>query len=190
MAWNGLSILNALAGGPLMMRQIAASLGEPSRNLSGCLRTLRNRGLIVSAEGVHQITEAGRAALASGQEITSAPCNGKATSRQANTLRARAWRFIRIRDGFSLDDLLSTLCDGSETDAEGNICSYLLALEIAGYLLPLPRRGEGGALRWRLRRDKDTGPEAPAWNKKTRILRDHNTGEAFTIRRKRGAAHA
>ena len=97
---------------------------------------------------------------------------------------------MRMRDGFSLGDLLSTLCDGTEAYAKDNLLGYIRALEAAGYFKTLPRRGEAGERRWRLRRDHDTGPEAPAWNKKTRTLTDHNTGEAFTIPRKREAAHA
>lgn len=185
MAWNGLTILTALAGGSRLTRQIAAALGKPSRDMTGCLRALHRRGLIISVEGVHQITEAGRKALASGVPLTSGPCNGDTTSRHAKTLRARAWRYMRMRDGFSLADVLRTLCDGTEAHAADNLRSYIRALESAGYLQPLPRRGEGGQLRWRLRRERDTGPEAPAWNKKARTLRDHNTGECIIVESRR-----
>ncbi|KAF0235320.1 MAG: hypothetical protein FD177_74 [Desulfovibrionaceae bacterium] len=181
MAWNGLTILNALADGPRLTRQIAAALDKPSRDMSGCLGALRRQGLILSAEGVHEITEKGRAALAAGVELTSGPCNGDATSRHSRTLRVRAWRFMRMRDGFSLADMLRTLCDGTEAHAKDNLRSYIRALETAGYLQKLPRRGEAGQQRWRLKRDHDTGPEAPAWNKKARTLRDHNNGKAFAI---------
>ncbi|MFZ5427108.1 MAG: winged helix-turn-helix domain-containing protein [Thermodesulfobacteriota bacterium] len=181
MAWNGLTILNALAGGPKLTRQIAAVLSRPSRDVSSCLGTLSKRGLIVSADGVHEITEAGRKALASGVELTSGPCNGEATSRHSKTLRVRAWRFMRMRDGFSLGDMLRTLCDGTEAHARDNLRGFVRALEMAGYLQALPRRGAAGEQRWRLRREHDTGPEAPAWHKAARTLRDHNTGEVFTI---------
>ncbi len=194
MAWNGLTILNALADGPRLTRQIAAALGEPSSYFPECLRLLRSRGYIVSAEGNHELTEKGRKALADGREITSGPCNGVTTSRHSKTLRVRAWRLMRMRDGFCLDELLSTLCDGSEVDAARNLRTYIRALEAAGYLLRLPKRGEDAPRRWRLRRDRDTGPEAPAWNKATRILRDHNTGQVFAIprvrQRAREASHA
>lgn len=189
MAWNGLSILNALAGGSRLTRQIAADLGTVSATLGKCLRTLRRKGLIASAEGVHQLTDAGRAALATGHELTSGPCNGQAVSRGFNTLRARAWRLIRMRDGFGVDDLLMTLCDGSEADAEGNLTGYMQVLDSAGYFIPM-RKGPAGQMRWKLKSERDTGPEPPSWNKKTRILRDHNTGEVFTIPRKREARHA
>lgn len=190
MAWNGLTILNALADGPRLTRQIAAASGVSASSLKDCLKMLRGRGLILTVEGNHQLTEAGREAHASGKEITSGPCNGQAVSRHAKTLRSRAWRAMRIRDGFSLDDLLTMLCDGTEADAERNLRTYILALVSAGYLMPLPKRGENPLRRWRLRRDHDTGPEAPAWNKKTRTLTDHNTGKTVIIPRKREVRHA
>ncbi|WP_243310085.1 winged helix-turn-helix domain-containing protein [Fundidesulfovibrio agrisoli] len=188
MAWNGLTILTALADGPRLTRQIAATLGTSSRSANECLRRLRQRGLLTSTEGNHQLTEAGRAALASGRQITSGPCDGAATARKGNNLRARAWRTMQIMEGSGLDDLLGLLCDGSEVDAERNLATYLLALEEAGYLTPM-RQGSDGKRRWRLKRDL-AGEQAPAWNKKTRVLRDHNTGKTYVIPRRKEASHA
>lgn len=194
MAWNGLTILNALAESAKLTRQIASVLGKPSSDVCKCLRVLRSRGLISSEDGRHEITEEGRQALAAGVDITSGPCNGMTTSRQSNTLRAKAWRAMRMRDGFSLDDLLTMLCDGSEVDAVRNLRTYILALVSVGYLLPLPKRGKDSPRRWRLKRDHDSGPKAPAWNKKTRTLTDHNTGKVFVVAskssRKQEASHA
>ena len=64
MAWNGLNILAALADGPKLTRQIAAGLGLQANSARHCLDALRRKGLVASAEGTHQITEAGRAAQA------------------------------------------------------------------------------------------------------------------------------
>ncbi|GFK94449.1 hypothetical protein NNJEOMEG_02294 [Fundidesulfovibrio magnetotacticus] len=188
MAWNGLTILQALADGPLLTRQIAAVLGKASRDVTGCLGSLSRRGLILSVEGVHELTAAGRQALSTGREITSGPCGGSAASRSRNNLRAKAWRVMQMLEGFGVDDLLTMLCDGEEGDAERNLTSYVHALEAAGYLASL-RSGRTGKPRWRLKRER-AGVEPPAWNKATRVLRDHNTGEAFTIPRKREARHA
>lgn len=190
MAWPGLAILNALADGPKLTRQLATSLGKTPGAARLCLETLRHKGFILSAEGAHQLTDKGRMALAEGREITSGPCGDAAPSRRGPTLRQRAWRAMGIREGFSLDDLLTMLCDGSEKDAVRNLTRYLAALEMAGYLLPLSRRGEGQVKRWRLRRDRITGPEAPAFNTHTRRLTDCNTGEVIELgRSKAGAGH-
>jgi len=181
MAWNSLFVLNALADGPKLTRQLATCLGKSREATRLCLERLQRKGLVTSAEGAHQITDKGRQALARGREITSGPGDGTAASRRGPTLRQRAWRAMGMRDGFGLDDLLTMLCDGSEKDAERNLSRYLEALEAAGYLLVLPRRGEDGEKRWRLRRDRITGAEAPAYNTRTRRVTDCNTGEVFAI---------
>lgn len=181
MAWGGLAILNALADGPKLTRQLTATLDGPANSLRRCLRSLAERGLVTTAEGAHQITDKGRRALSEGREVTSGPCSGNAASRRGPTLRQRAWRLMRIRDGFSVEDLLSTLCDGNEGDPEANLSRYVSALAKGGYLTPLRRRGEGGAKRWCLRRDRNTGPEAPAYNTRTRCLTDCNTGEVIAF---------
>jgi hypothetical protein len=190
MAWSGLAILNALANGPKLTRQIAAGLGKSPDAARLCLETLRRKGFVTSVEGSHTLTDKGRTALAEGREITSGPCGGAAASRRELTLRQKAWRAMGIRDGFSLDDLLTMLCDGSEKSAARNLNRYLCALEAAGYLMPLPRRGDGAAKRWRLRRDRATGPEAPALNTRTRRVTDCNTGQVFDLdRSKAEVAH-
>lgn len=188
MAWTATAILNALADGPKLTRQLMGSLGRDRESMRRCLVYLRQKGFVVSAEGVHQVTEKGRQFLAEGREITSGPCSGNTTSRQGPTLRQRAWRLMRMRDGFSVEDLLSTLCDGGECDPGRNLRRYVAALEAAGYLTPFRRRGEGGAKRWFLRRDRNTGPEAPALNTGRQRLTDHNTGQVFDLGRQ-GAGH-
>ena len=183
MAWGRLAILNALANGPKLTRQLASSLGKEVETLRRCLHHLNCKGLILSVQGAHQITDKGRAALAEGRDITSGPCGNAAPSRRTLSLRQKAWRAMGMRDGFSLDDLLTMLCDGSEKEPERNLARYLAALEAAGYLMRLPRRGEGGATRWRLRRDRASGPEAPALNTRTKRLTDCNTGQVFELGR-------
>ncbi len=185
MAWRGLPILDALKGGPMLTRQIAAALNVPTGNLLGCLRTLKTRGLITSCEGIHQIAEKGTQALIHGREITSAPGVGKAASRRKATLRARAWRAMRIREAFSLDDLMMLICDGEEQDAARNLGGYIRALAVAGYLLPMRRQTTGRhPERWRLTNKGNTGPDAPAWNKARGMVTDPNTGEVFMMRPK------
>ena len=79
--------------------------------------------------------------------------------------------------------IAASVASGSEKEPERNLSRYLAALEAAGYLLPLARRGEGGVKRWRLRRDRISGPEAPAFNTRARRLTDCNTGQVFELSR-------
>ncbi len=195
MGWNGSTILEQLATGPKLSRQLSASLGLGVDAIHSTCRILRRKGLLSAYRGLFQITDAGRQALASGVEVKSGPGKGRSPARGRGTLRAKAWRAMRMLGGFSLDDLLTMLCDGSQPSAAANLADYLRALDGAGFLLKLPRRGNGThPQRYRLRRDRDTGPEAPAWNKPERTLTDPNTGEVFRVPRRselaqQGAAH-
>lgn len=180
MSWRGLAALRALQAGPLLTRQLAAELGISADSALSVCRVLRGRGYLASTEGVHQLTLAGREALERGEEITSG-----AAPHRPDSLRSKAWRVMRMRDGFGLEDLLDLLCSGAEGDPERNLGGYVRALEIAGYLLRLRR---GAAPRWRLRRERDTGPDAPSWNKKARTVTDPNTGEVHHLPRA-GSGH-
>jgi predicted transcriptional regulator len=181
MAWTTTAILNALAEGPQLTRQLTSRFDKDRESMRRCLGYLRQRGFVASAEGVHQITDKGWQFLAEGREITSGPCGGNTSSRRGPTLRQRAWRLMRIRDGFSIADLLRTLCDSNEGDPERNLRRYIAALEATGFLTPFRRRGEGGDKRWYLRREMNTGPEAPALNTRAKRLTDHNTGKIFGL---------
>jgi len=183
MAWRGLSILAVLKGGPKLTRQIATALDMSADNALGRLRTLAARGFVTSCEGCHQITGEGAEALAKSQEVTSGPGMDKAATRRGTTLRAKAWRAMRIREVFSLDDLMMLVCDGDEKGATQNLGGYLRALAAAGYLIPMRRKNTGRhSERWRLTNKGNTGPEAPAWNKARGVVNDPNTGEVFTVR--------
>ncbi len=182
MAWHGLSVLAALQGGPKLTRQLADALGMSSANTRANLVTLAARGLVRSREGCHQLTREGLEVLAVGREVTSGPGPGKAVTHHRFTLRARAWRAMRIREVFSLDDLMLLLCDGEEKDAARNLGDYIRALAIAGYLAPMRRQHAGRhGERWRLTLAGNTGPDAPAWNKAQRIVTDQNTGRTFMV---------
>lgn len=83
------------------------------------------------------------------------------------------------RDFFSVEELLFLLiAEGDSARAQQNLQSYITALECAGYL---GRKLHGSQRRYRLRRDMDTGPLAPAWNKATRMVTDANTDKRFHV---------
>ncbi|SNR59405.1 hypothetical protein SAMN04488503_0225 [Humidesulfovibrio mexicanus] len=178
MTWHGLPALRALSSGPLLTAELSRAVGISLDSTRAVCRCLRARGLMRTVEGIHELTEAGHQAVACGQEITCGPNKGGV--RRAESLRAKAWRAMRIKMKFSLDELLSLLCDGEEKDAEGNLRRYLRTLELAGYLVEMKRTGADGSRRWWLA--KDTGLHAPAWNKKAWTLTDANTGESHDLR--------
>jgi hypothetical protein len=171
----GVTILQALESGPKLTRQLAAVCACAS--IRNCLGVLRRRGYIISNTGVHDITEAGRDALARNVKLGLGPCAGKATSRAGQTLRDRAWYMLRTGKIYTLENLMDLLCTGAEKTAAGNLRTWLTALTRAGYLLCV-RRG------YRLCKARDTGPEAPSWNTLTGIVTDVNTGERHIVRRR------
>ena len=174
--------MRQVAEHPRLLRELVAALGTSREGTRLSCKALHRRGYATFEVGILTITDAGRAVLSSDIELRSGPSTQKVRTRAGNTLRAKAWRAMRMRDGFSLDDLLTMLCDGSEVDAAKNLGAYIRALASAGYLLALPRRGNGPhPQRYRLRRDRNTGPEAPAFNKVTRTLTDPNTGEVLRV---------
>lgn len=177
MNWLGLPALRALAEGPLLTGELAKALGLATDKAGQVCRCLRARGLVRTYERIHELTAAGRQAVKRGEEITCGPAKGAV--RRGESLRARAWRAMRIKEKFSLDDLLTLLCDGTEKAAESNLKDFLRVLERAGYLMELKRRGGDGSRRWWLA--KDTGLQAPSWNRLTRTLADPNTGEVYRV---------
>jgi len=108
--------------------------------------TLRRRKLIESpARGVYRITQAGRDWLASGRTIASG--QGRRRIERTNGLRERAWWLMRELRKFTVADLLTTLADGSERDAHGNLGRYLSVLEQAGVVQRMRRRACAGGCR-------------------------------------------
>lgn len=171
----GRKILTVLSAGCATTAQLAERIeGMTGPRLQSCLVTLRDRDLVRSVQGVHELTDKGRAWTEAGLEIHGGPRPGNAKSRTTRTLRAKAWRYLRIRGKASLDDILMTIADGTEATAEQNIRRYLNALVRAGILV----RTRSG---WLLPSDSNTGIEAPSWNTWTRTVTDVNTGETWRI---------
>lgn len=171
----GRQILTVLSAGCATTAQLADRIeGTSGPRLQSCLQTLRDRSLVTSVQGVHELTDKGRAWAEAGLEINGGPRPGNAQSRAVGTLRAKAWRYLRIRGKASLDDILMTVADGTEATAEQNLRRYLNALTRAG-ILARTRSG------WVLPSDRNTGIEAPSWNATTRMVIDLNSGESWRI---------
>jgi hypothetical protein len=100
-------------------------------------------------------------------------------------LRQRAWWVMRRRIKFALPDLLSTLADGTERDAAGNLGKYLRALERAGILRRNTERKPGatltsnGYISYLL--VVNEGRKAPVWRQKANEVYDPNTGKVHPM---------
>lgn len=100
-------------------------------------------------------------------------------------LRQRAWWVMRKRGRFTLPGLLSTLADGTERDAIGNLGKYVRALEKAGIVRREDERQPGAAITsnghicYRLL--IDAGRKAPVWRESNRTVFDPNSGIVYSM---------
>ena len=130
-------------------------------------------------KGVYAITPEGLRHIEAGKTITSGP-KGPRTSASPfapSTLRSRLWRALRLKRVASVDELLVLAAKGTEGNAREDAQRYLNALAKAGILDPAYTRS--GPQRWLLLRD--TGPQAPQWNKRQRRVFDPNTGATHDL---------
>jgi hypothetical protein len=100
-------------------------------------------------------------------------------------MRQRAWWVIRRCISFTVDELLSTLADGTERDAAGNIGKYVRALEKAGIVKRAEKRQAGNALtstgmvRYQL--VINSGRLAPIWRTNNCEVYDRNSKVVYSI---------
>lgn len=172
----GQAMLNELAGGKVMLtRELAARLEVPADRIRSAAKHLVNRGYLVRMEGCYQLTDKGQDFVASEVRLTESSQKGDFTARARFSLRTRVWNLIRMRSLWSVDDLLMTLADGTEKDAEKGVKRYVRALLKAGYVERTPRNPQ------LFRLARNTGRLAPALNTPARTLTDANTGEVHHV---------
>lgn len=166
-------ILELLNGQSRPAREIASLLElSPDRVTKTCNRLVR-RGLLATGSSAYSITETGKAAAC--KEPVDGTAKGSLACRFRDSLRARAWRVMRMKEWWSLDELLMTVADGTESDPGRNLSRYIRALRKAGYLIASQRDNH------RYHLALNTGRLAPALNSTERTLTDPNTGERFHV---------
>ncbi len=174
---TGQAILNELAGGKVMLtRELASRLDTPIDNIRSTARRLLERGYITRNEGCYQITDKGQNFITFGKTCVAGSQKGSFAARSRFSLRARVWNLLRMRTAsWSVDDLLMTLADGTEKDAERSLKRYVRALLKAGYVEQTPRNPQ------LFRLVKNTGRLAPSLNTPAKTLTDANTGEVHNV---------
>lgn len=178
------ALLQRLSTGTcLTIDELAAELDLTRRQVSRAAAVLIRRDYLRRAAiGCYCLTDAGMAAVAAREVITSGPMGPRDKVPEIrNTLRQRAWWAMRIRGQFTVPDLIGDAATAADANPADNLQRYLRALHAAGYVAPHPRRAPGTAMtsngfkRWVLVRN--TGPRAPAILSKVRAVHDFNTGE-------------
>ena len=100
-------------------------------------------------------------------------------------LRAKAWWIIRNRRDTTLENLLNTINDANQKDAESNIGKYLRALTQAGILSVHPVRVKGAKLtsngHYRYGLVIDCGEKAPVWRQPLKQIYCPSTGDIYSL---------
>lgn len=195
MVWVAEKVLTALRDADkhdCITKELLVDLtGLPLKQINVFCTKLSSHSLLkMTSKGCYELTESGKQALAAGGRFRSGP-KGKESSAcriLENTLRVRIWRAMRIRRKFSVPELISLVVDGTEQgDITNNVQKYLGALAKAGYIIEMPRRepgiaiGSNGFKRWWLQDAKDTGPQAPVFKARVKIVYDPNTRATIDI---------
>lgn len=177
-----LALLATLPEGSGTRADLATRLQRAPNEITTAALILRRRHLVETpARGLYRVTDAGRAWLASGRQLTGRPERRRV--RQTTGLRERAWWVMREMKKFTVAVLLHTLADGSERDADGNLRRYLCALAKVGVVKPTARRVPGvspssrGHVVWHLKRD--LGRLAPVWRQRHGTVFDPNSGKVL-----------
>lgn len=164
------------------LADLSAKLGCLPSVAVNAIQVLKRRGLVeIMGRGAYRLTPAGREWLVAGRVVASGQGGRK---RLSSGLRERAWWLMRELRKFTLTDLLTTLADGTERDAAGNLARYLRGLERAGVVVRMRRRVPGdspqsnGHVVWWLKRDLGRMP--PVWRAAQGAVFDPNSGEVLT----------
>lgn len=172
-------------GGQQETAALATKLQVSRRQISNAAALLkRHRLLKTTRPGLYGLTKLGRETQIKDVNLVSGPKASYSTVRaHKDTFRARAWRSMRIRGRFTIGDILADAERDDEADAKSNAQRYISALCRVGHVRELPKRrpgtsmGSNGQKVFRL--SKNTGPLAPVWREKSRVLHDFNTGEDY-----------
>lgn len=180
------TILHCLADGACRtIDELDHVLGLTRRQISDGAAKLVLRDYLERVEaGCYQLTPAGVAAARSGTKISSGPWRpdtARARKPIRDTFRKRVWNAMRVGGTFTISDLVMAASRPGDADPENNAARYVRHLVRAGYVHELGNRQRGtkptsnGFKRYRL--VKNTGPLAPTYSPKRRIVHDHNTRE-------------
>lgn len=164
------------------IKGVVIALGYNHRQVSDAAALLRRRGFLTATNnGFYQLSEGGLIAVKNNVSITSGPIGPTGAARFTDTsFRARAWRAMRVRRHFSISEIVGdAVC--TERQPNSNLARYFRALIAVGYVIEMPKRRRGtkqesnGFKQYSL--VKDTGPRAPGYSRKRKVLHDFNLGK-------------
>ena len=171
-------------GGDHRLADLAGAVDRSTKKTQESLARLIRRDLVERVDrGLYRIA-------AAGEPETVTLCGGRSgvmrRPRDPDSLRARAWRVLRMRQGkASIPDLVRLAANPGDSNPTQNLAHYFRFLERAGILKRLPRRATGsnltssGHIVWLLVRDP--GPLAPVARIRHAVIHDPNSGKDHPI---------
>jgi hypothetical protein len=161
--------------------KLAAATGLTTAQIAVAAGQLIRRNLVERAEaGCFRLTAEGVQARRDGfRPQRGVPIDGIGKN-QRSSLRIRLWRAMRLKQKFTVADLLR-LASRDEKSARSNTQHYLADLNAAGFLRRLPPVRGSNAARYALIRD--AGPEAPVVRRTRGDVWDPNGRQSYPIDR-------
>lgn len=201
MIWRSEAILKAIKDNNtltpgLCVREVdlVSATGMSAHHVDQACLKLRKFGLLEkSDQGCHTITKSGIEAIEGNKTFRSGPKQQLIAPRgmPQSSRRAKAWRAMRIRNKFTIPDIVMLVVEYGDRDPTNNVGKYVRALEKAGYLTSLKRekgtsQGSNGTKRYWLVPEMNTGPLAPLWRPHKKTIFDPNTETEYSLESNEG----
>ena len=180
-------VFNEMADKSVKLDELTQKLELSTKSISQAVGNLIKHGYATrSSTGVYRLTDKGKSLKRSGQPLVINPGPEKGYQwpiEKKDNFRSRAWKAIRIKQKFTVNDILMLAKDGSEKQALNQLHIYLRALTRAGFLMELKSREPGYALtsngfkRYAL--IKDPGYLAPVFRRRENEVFNPNNGEVL-----------
>ncbi len=143
-------VFNEMDDKSVKLDELAQKLELSTKSISQAVGNLIKHGYATrSSTGVYRLTDKGKSLKRSGQPLVINPGPEKGYQwpiEKKDNFRSRAWKAIRIKQKFTVNDILMLAKDGSEKQALNQLHIYLRALTRAGFLMELKSREPGYAL--------------------------------------------
>lgn len=180
-------IIQSINDKPEKIDNLIQKLGLTSKSISQAAGNLIKHGYLTrSVTGVYRLTEKGKSLKRSGKPLVINPGPEKGykwPDEPKDTFRSRAWKAMRIKQKFTVNDVLMLACEGTEKQPLNQLHIYIRALSKAGVLMELKSREPGYALTSngfkRFALVKDLGYLAPVFRRRENEVYNPNNGEVL-----------
>lgn len=184
-------VFNLINNKPERIDDLSEKLGLSAKSICQAVGNLIKHGYVTrSATGIYRLTEKGKSLKRNGLPlvINPGPQKGyKWPDEPKDNFRSRAWKAIRIKQKFTVNDILMLAKNGSEKQAQNQLHIYIRALCKAGILIELKSREPGYSLTSngfkRFALVKDPGRLAPIFRRREKEVYNPNTGEVLPCQR-------